>query len=221
MQITIRTSKRATRLRLVSGIDGVHAVVPPIYDTDDLSRFVESKRAWVQKTSRYYSRLREKCGTHEPGTIFFRGERYRFNVVSDHRFSAIISDEIKVVTFHIPDRRKFKSYLEEWYRQQTATTLGQRLEQIAESMGLKYNKFRIKKQSSRWGSCSKKKNLNFNLMLAAAPPEVVDYVLIHELAHLTVLDHSERFWALVGSFDPDYRIHKEWLSKFAPLIKIA
>ena len=126
---------------------------------------------------------------------------------------------MKVITFHVPDRRKARRHQQEWYRQQTTAIISERLPPIAERMGLKYNRVSIKKQKSRWGSCSKKGNLNFNLMLAAAPDSVIDYVIIHELAHLAVLDHSPRFWAIVQEADPEYRIHREWLGVFAPLIK--
>ncbi|HEV8387883.1 MAG TPA: M48 family metallopeptidase, partial [Nitrososphaera sp.] len=109
---------------------------------------------------------------------------------------------------------------EKWYRQQTYEMIEARLPMLAARMNAQYNKVSVKKQKSRWGSCSKKGNLNFNLMLAAAPPAVLDYVMIHELAHVSVLDHSPRFWAIVQAADPEYKSHREWLSSFAPLIKV-
>lgn len=87
-------------------------------------------------------------------------------------------------------------------------------------MGLQYNKFSIKKQKSRWASCSRKKNLNFNLLLAAAPADVIDYVVIHELAHILVMDHSKRFWKTVETFDPDFKSHKTWLEDHSLVIGI-
>lgn len=220
LEICIRTSPRVRRLKLVSGIEGVHAVVPPDFSSAELSEFVTSKQDWLRRTSKYYERLREKCGGFDPGTLLFRGERYRAVIVNDLRFSVIVSDALKTITFHVPDKRKAKRYQEHWYRLQTAAIIEERLPVLAEKMELKYNRASIKKQRSRWGSCSRKGNLNFNLMLAAAPPKVVDYVIIHELAHLKVLDHSAAFWAHVDAVDPEYRIHKDWLSNFAPLIKI-
>jgi predicted metal-dependent hydrolase len=220
LQIGIRTSNRATRIRLVSGIEGVHAVVPKNFDTDELSHFAFSKRRWLIRTSRYYSRLREQCGGYEPGTIFYMGSKYRCNLVRDRRFSVIVSDSLGIITFHLPDMRSAARYQQDWYRQKTRAIIQDRLPQIAERMGIKYNKVTIKKQKSRWGSCSKNANLNFNLMLSAAPPEVIDYVMIHELAHVIMLDHSPRFWAIVEKTDPDYKTHRGWLRTFSALIKI-
>ena len=195
-------------------------MVPTDFNSNELSEFVSSKQDWLRRTSRYYDKLRNRCGGFDRNTLFFRGVRFRSNVVNDRNFSAIVSEALKTITFHVPDRRKAKSYQEEWYRQQTSAIIRDRLPALAEKMQLKYNKVSVKKQKSRWGSCSKKGNLNFNLMLAAAPVYVVDYVIIHELAHLIVLDHSPRFWGKVEASDPEFRIHREWLSDFAPFVKI-
>ncbi len=220
LTIGIRTSKRVRRLRLVSDIDGVVAIVPPDYSTEELESFVSAKRDWIIKTSLHYRKLKERCGTLEPGTIYFLGSKYRFHIVKDRQPSAVVSEAMKVITFHVVDRRMYKHEVQEWYRAQTGTRIAQRLPAIADRLGLKYNRVLIKSQKSRWASCSKKGNLNFNLLLAAAPPEVIDYVIIHELMHLVELDHSPRFWQLVKEADPEYKKHKQWLTSYAPVIKI-
>ncbi len=78
-------------------------------------------------------------------------------------------------------------------------------------IGVKYNRITIKHQATRWGSCSAKGNLNFNCLLVLCPPEVCDYVIIHELCHLKELNHSPRFWAEVEKYCPNYKTHKQWL----------
>lgn len=69
---------------------------------------------------------------------------------------------------------------------------------------LKFNKLTIKSQKTRWGSCSKKRNLNFNYKILFLPPKIRDYIMIHELCHLKELNHSNRFWRLVAKSIPDY-----------------
>ncbi|MGA9934735.1 MAG: M48 family metallopeptidase, partial [Nitrososphaeraceae archaeon] len=83
-----------------------------------------------------------------------------------------------------------------------------------------FNRISIKYQRSRWGSCSLKKNLNFNVMLSALPNGVIDYVIIHELLHLCELNHSERFWELVSSHCPTYLEHRKWLRMYGPFINL-
>jgi predicted metal-dependent hydrolase len=83
--------------------------------------------------------------------------------------------------------------------------------ELAPQIGVRYDRIAIKGQSTRWGSCSSKRNLNFNWRLMMAPPGAVDYVIIHELCHLKELNHSPRFWALVAQHCPDYRRWERWL----------
>ncbi|HEX7032344.1 MAG TPA: SprT family zinc-dependent metalloprotease [Nitrososphaera sp.] len=218
--IGVRTSKRSKRLRLVSNINGVEAIVPADYSAEELERFVSSKRDWIIKTSRYYAKLKERCGAPEPGTVYFLGSKYRYRVIKDRNASAVVSETMKLITFHVTDMRMQKQQIQEWYKEQTGKIVGERLPALATKLGLRYNKISIKSQKSRWASCSRKGNLNFNLLLAAAPPEVVDYVIIHELIHLIQLDHSPKFWQLVKDADPEYKKHREWLTSYAPVIKI-
>lgn len=87
----------------------------------------------------------------------------------------------------------------------------ERVEYYARIMGLEYGRISIRRQSTRWGSCSSKKNLNFNCLLMLAPPEVLDSVVVHELCHLKEMNHSERFYREVLKIYPDYYRWNKWL----------
>ena len=89
---------------------------------------------------------------------------------------------------------------------------------FAEKMGVHFNNVTIRNQRTRWGSCSSKGNLNFNVMLMLCPPDVVDYVIVHELCHRRHMDHSPAFWAEVEKVLPDYRNSRAWLKKNGPAI---
>ena len=89
--------------------------------------------------------------------------------------------------------------------------LPSRCEYYASLMGVSYNRIAIKAQRSRWGSCSTKKNLNFNCLLMLCPEEIQDYVVVHELSHLKEMNHSPAFWAEVEKALPDYRTQEAWL----------
>ncbi len=86
-----------------------------------------------------------------------------------------------------------------------------RAEELAREIGVSYGRITIKNQVTRWGSCSAKKNLNFNCLLMLCPDEVLDYVIVHELCHLLHMDHSKEFWAEVERHCPDWRTHRDWL----------
>ena len=87
------------------------------------------------------------------------------------------------------------------------------LRAFAPQMGVTYGRVTIRCQKSRWGSCSGSGNLNFNCLLALAPREVLDYVVVHELAHRKHMDHSAAFWQEVGRVLPDYRARRDWLRR--------
>lgn len=87
----------------------------------------------------------------------------------------------------------------------------ERLEYYAPRVGGTFGRVTIREQKSRWGSCSSKHNLNFNWKLIMAPPQVLDYVVIHELCHLHEFNHSERFWKRVEAQMPEYEAWKKWL----------
>jgi predicted metal-dependent hydrolase len=221
IRIDICPNKRTKRLRLISGINGVQAKVPLNYNAKELESFVTSKRDWILKTSQYYGKLKKRCDGLEPYAIYFLGSKYRFNIVKDRQPSTMISDTLKLITFHVTDRRRYIQHMHKWYKQQTARIIADRLPMLASRFNVKYNKVSIKNQKSRWASCSKKGNLHFNLLLAAAPSNVIDYVMIHELMHLIEFDHSHQFWQLVKEADPDYKKHREWLANYSLVIKVA
>jgi len=89
----------------------------------------------------------------------------------------------------------------------------------ASVLNLEYGRVFVKDQRTLWGSCSGRRNLNFNWRLAAAPPEALDYVVIHELCHLREMNHSKRFWDLVRAACPDYKARRKWLRDNSALVR--
>lgn len=88
-----------------------------------------------------------------------------------------------------------------------------RVAYYAKQMGVTYGRITIRNQKTRWGSCSSKGNLNFNCMLMLLPPEIQDYVVVHELCHRKEMNHSPRFWAEVEKVLPDYQTRRKWLKE--------
>ena len=87
----------------------------------------------------------------------------------------------------------------------------ERVAYYAQIMNVSYGRITIRNQVSRWGSCSTKGNLNFNCLLMLTPPEVIDYVVVHELCHLKEMNHSKKFWAEMEKMIPNYKEQKKWL----------
>lgn len=106
---------------------------------------------------------------------------------------------------------------EELYRR-AREVIPERVRYYAALLDVRYGRVTIRCQKTRWGSCSTKKNLNFNCLLMLTPPEVIDSVVVHELCHLTEMNHSERFYRQVLSVYPDYRRWDRWLKDHGPAI---
>lgn len=96
---------------------------------------------------------------------------------------------------------------------QALEVIPKRVAYFAEILGVTYGRITIRNQKSRWGSCSSKGNLNFNCLLMLMPPEVLDYVVVHELCHRKEMNHSPQFWAEVRKVLPDYEKQKLWLKE--------
>ena len=86
-----------------------------------------------------------------------------------------------------------------------------KVKKYADILNISYGRITIRNQKTRWGSCSSKGNLNFNCLLMLTPGNIIDYVVVHELCHRVEMNHSQNFWAKVGSVLPDYRQRREWL----------
>ena len=129
------------------------------------------------------------------------------------RFVESKSDWIeKHLTNRVPRNEEKLTYLElKELRERTRILVTERARHFAPLVGVNYNQIAIRSQRTRWGSCSSKGNLNFNCLLALVPPEVLDYVVVHELCHRKELNHSDRFWTEVEKVLPDYKIRKKWL----------
>jgi predicted metal-dependent hydrolase len=110
--------------------------------------------------------------------------------------------------------------LERFYRRHARIEIAAKLDQACQVAGSSYSSLAIRNQRTRWASCSSKGAMSFNWRLLLAPEPVLDYVVWHEVCHLEVMDHSRRFWALVGRFCPDHRERAAWLRRHGPTLAL-
>ena len=219
LRIEVKKSKRAKQYWLKANVSEIYLIAPTVnYEITQVMRFLDSKKEWILKTLEYYERVRSNYveANLKSGTISFLGKRYNLQIIKDIVPSVIVSDNLSKITFHVTDRRKYKDDLKQWYFEQTRRIVSERLDliRIRNPSLPAYNKVSIKNQRSRWASCSENGNLNFNLILAALPIEIIDYVIIHELAHLIELNHSNNFWNIVKMTDPEFQTHRKLLHKY-------
>ena len=130
---------------------------------------------------------------------------------------AFVRDKARWIQTHLqrisaqPQPESFTSAQIQAFSAQTKALLDEKLPALAQQMGVQYNRVTVRKQRTRWGSCSSKGNLNFNCLLALVPEEVFVYIMVHELCHLKEMNHSRKFWAKVEQVLPEYKAAKAWL----------
>lgn len=143
-------------------------------------------------------------------------ERFAVSMVeSKKNWIAVSVLKMQAVEPTPPQKEKSPSEkrLEAIYRDAAREYFPKRVSYFSHVLGVSYGKITIRDQKTRWGSCSSKGNLSFNWRLILAPPNVLDYVVVHELCHRKEMNHSQRFWALVESVMPEYREYRKWLKE--------
>jgi predicted metal-dependent hydrolase len=223
-EYTVRRSDRARRARIQVTADGVEVVVPRRLSLDEVEPFVESKRAWIERTllrMRAAAADRPRPRLEDGGEVPLLGERLRLRVRveparrRDH--VARVGDQLTVAVA-APGAAAIRVALERWYRGQARIEVTRRLDAAVARVGQSYSGLQIRAQRTRWASCSATGAMSFNWRLLLAPPEILDYVVEHEVAHLDVHDHSPRFWALLAERSPDCREHERWLRANGPAL---
>jgi predicted metal-dependent hydrolase len=220
--IEIIRSNRAKRISLKAKRLGIYAVVPILTSPFELTTFIESKREWILKSVTYFEKVTTGLDPMliQRGKILFLGTPYDIQLVKDQRCYVILSENLRKITVHSPNGNRRKKVIIEFYRQHTSRILDERIRLFSSKLNLNFNRISIRYHRSRWGSCSIKKNLNFNVMLAALPNHVIDYIIVHELLHLVELNHSKRFWNLVKLNRPTYEDDRKWLRMYGPFISL-
>lgn len=199
---------------LIVEYDGSVTVRAPMRLSENAIReFAEKHIDWVEKKK---AEMRTVTPTqpkqYQPGeTFLFLGKEYALEVVPTQRQKLILGD-----CFQIAESASGNAELvfQKWYRQQASQLIPDRVKFFAELHQLQYEKIKITSARTRWGSCSPKNTLSFSWRLMLTPPEVIDYVIIHELAHTVQHNHSKRFWSLVEKFLPDYKARRKQLRQY-------
>jgi predicted metal-dependent hydrolase len=155
------------------------------------------------------------------GGIPYLGERLILNMSAEagrtRPFVSRRGEELRVVLPPGADPRKA---LEAWYRRQARTEVTVRLDAAVARAGRSYTTLQIRGQRTRWASCSTSGAMSFNWRLLLAPAEILDYVVEHEVAHLDVQDHSQRFWRLLARRCPAWREHEAWLRRHGHALRL-
>lgn len=210
----VRSRRRRSVAIIVDHERGVVVYAPERLGESKLALLVQARAAWIRAKLAVVARRRPAAREYRPGEQFqFLGEFYGLKVESGARPEVCLRGRRLVVRLSPgADPRRLVAG---WYRREAERLIKSRVEFYAGLMGEAPARVAVKDQKRRWGSCSARRaSLNFNFRLVMAPPPVIDYVVVHELAHLSRPDHSAAFWRCVAQFVPDFKCHRRWLREY-------
>lgn len=213
VEYEVRRSDEASEPRIDVDIRGVTVVIPTS-STERPAGLLEDNAAWVVEKQREFDRHREQI----PNREFENGESFPYlgddyEVVVERRSTSMVGDRSLRLAKHHVDDTSIERALETLYRRKARETFEEIADQYAAEMDVEYEQIEIRNQRTKWGSCSTTGTLGLNWRLMMAPRDVVEYIVIHELAHLRETNHSDAFWSLVAEHDPDYEAHAQWLDE--------
>jgi len=208
-KIKIIRSRRRTLALEVAKDASLVVRAPFLLPMYHIQKFIYQKRRWIKKKQEEILKNKMAKKSFVDGDEFlYLGKPYKLKIVDWQERPLVFQDIFRLSRGEIGQA---KDLFEEWYKKKAFELIFERVLYFASIFSLKYNQIKISKASKRWGSCSSKKNLNFNWRLIMAPTPIIDYVVIHELSHLVEQNHSKKFWRLVEQIMPDYKEHKKWL----------
>jgi len=212
----VKRSSQARRMRIeIRNGTGLTVVIPRTCKLELADEMLVAKTRWIlEKYDRYVRAVRspEEAGLKFGGMVPYLGRDLR--VVSWLGIGTVGCVELKGDALLVgleSGQDGLASLVERWYRIQAASVLERKAREFAAAFGVGYSRFAIRGQRTRWGSCSRRGTLSFNWRLIMAPEPVVDYVVIHEVAHLKEMNHTRKFWGLVAERCPSWREQKKWL----------
>lgn len=226
----LRRSPRSRGLRVVIHPDrGVVVTVPTagrrgwVDPLPHVQAFLAERESWLRRHLERQAverdRLAARGGLQDGAVVPFRGALHRLRIrpaspgarrSSVERVGGPEEDEL-VVHLAAADRRSIAAVLEAWLRHSAREAIEREVRRHAPALEVEAVAVSIRDQRSRWGSASRRGRLSFSWRLILAPPEALETVVVHELAHLRVFGHGARFWAIVATRRPDHAIWRRWL----------
>ena len=226
-------NKRAKNGKIYVRHNKVEIVAPPFMPLFMVRDIIKSHHGWILERQAALLERRAAsplvCPEHyiSGEQLTFRGEACEIDVIETDKVRIKIAFEEKL-TIYAPSYLEGKErhqaitkQLVKWLREEARDDVYDAIDHYSPLLSLRPKNVAIKDQKRCWGSCSGKENININWRLVLAAPEVLNYVVLHELCHLEHMNHSKEFWALVEEHMPNYKVHKQWLKEYGAFLKDA
>ena len=203
----IRSKRKTLSLNINSNAELI-VRAPNRLSVKKIEQFINEKSNWIDKKSiSIHAKKPQKPNYTEGEKFLYLGGEYPLSVNTSHAKG--LSFDGQMFSLDMGEKKEFLA----WYKAAFKKVALPRLNYYADLYQLNYQQVRLKTQQTLWGSCSGVNNINLNYLLIMAPMSVIDYVIVHELAHTKIKNHSKDFWQLVESILPKYKASKSWLKE--------
>lgn len=218
VQYLVRRSARAKRLILkVDAWGGVAVVVPHGVHEDAVTLFVAKNRDWLQQARQRVvaGRVAPASGSVCPEEIVLPalGESWTVGVQAGAGNRCKVDGHQQRLYLTCGDDGAVRPLLQNWLQRHAVNALVPWLQEVSVEIGIDYSAAGVRSQKTRWGSCSRRGHISLNRNLLFLSPDVVRYLLVHELCHIRHPNHSARYWSLVRHFMPDYPVYDRILRR--------
>lgn len=221
------TLRRSTRARWVSCFirpeSGLVVTLPPHAAPRDAETFLLQHQGWVLREMDLWTQRWAQMPRPWPygPSLLYRGEGHEVVVRRARSGGVDRTSErqllVRAPSAGIPGVRRV---LQRWLQEEAAAALSRRVEALGTLMGLRAKRLYVRNLRASWGRCWQGGALSFNYRLIMAPPRILDYVVVHELAHIREPNHSPRFWQVVAGHFPAHRSARDWLRSFGPCLSV-
>jgi len=210
MQIDRLIRRRRKTITLIVERDGSLTVRAPLrLSRVQIESFVQDKAEWIQRTRHKIKAAAIPPKQYADGEQFlFLGACFELKLVRPQRPALKFEDGFRL---SCTAQKRGAEVFAAWYKQRALEIISERVARFSEQYRFTPEQVKITSARTRWGSCSPNGSLNFTWRLVMAPLDVIDYVVVHELAHLRVKNHSKRFWREVEAILPGYQLQRKWL----------
>lgn len=215
----IRSKRRSIGLEITQDARLVIRA-PKLTSLQTINKIVEEKMNWIKEKQK---KLEKRFNEIQPKKfisgekLLYLGEEYILEISNNYKAPFLFDKTLKLSKRY---EKNAKEVITNWYKRKALQKFGERVRFYYALTGLKYSQIKINSAKTRWGSCSASGNLNFTWRLVMAPEEVIDYVVVHEMAHLKIQNHSAHFWNKVEEIMPEYREQQRWLKENGHLLTI-
>ncbi|NND81952.1 MAG: M48 family metallopeptidase [Gammaproteobacteria bacterium] len=220
MQIALLRSARRKTIAIEVDAEGIKVRAPARLSEKKISQFVLANEAWIQRHLAKAPVSAPAIELIDGAEIMLRGTPHQLRLLRQRRGKGRLRDhiiELPLIQSQLSIEESARRKLHQFLRQSALNDMRQRVRHFAPLMFLNPRKrtpsCSVRSYTRRWGSCAADGRLSFNWRLIQAPDTVIDYVVVHELAHLLEFNHSQRFWTLVEQQLPDWKNQREWLNR--------